>query len=319
MKRLTIFLILTFGILCARAQESADSAAQPAPVVQPAAEASPEQLWDRANTAYINGDFHTATEVYEQILSRGLTSVKLYYNLANSYFKEGQLGKSVLFYRRALRMLELARSTRQELADVKGGAAGTLRLGTVSSSAPSLLSGRINRFHARYPQVRFELHEGNTFELIEMLHTGIIDLAIVRTPFKAEGTGQLLLPPEPMVVALRGPLAESGQVPVRWLKSKPLIFYRRFEGLIQTVCRQEGFEPEAFCVNDDARTCLMWAQAGLGAAVAPYSAAKLMAGDELRLLTLEHPDLYTSIAAIWKKDGYLSAAAQRFLEAFAGQ
>ena len=96
MKRLTIFLILTFGILCARAQESADSAAQPAPVVQPAAEASPEQLWDRANTAYINGDFHTATEVYEQILSRGLTSVKLYYNLANSYFKEGQLGKSVL-------------------------------------------------------------------------------------------------------------------------------------------------------------------------------------------------------------------------------
>ena len=104
MKRLTIFLILTFGILCARAQENADSAAQPAPVVQSAAEASPEQLWDRANTAYINGDFHTATEVYEQILSRGLTSVKLYYNLANSYFKEGQLGKSVLFYRRALRL-----------------------------------------------------------------------------------------------------------------------------------------------------------------------------------------------------------------------
>ena len=61
MKRLTIFLILTFGIFCARAQEGADSAAQPAPAVQPAAEASPEQLWDRANTAYINGDFHTAT------------------------------------------------------------------------------------------------------------------------------------------------------------------------------------------------------------------------------------------------------------------
>ena len=223
-----------------------------------------------------------------------------------------------LFYRRALRMLELAGSTRQELADVRDGAAGTLRLGTVSSSAPSLLSGRINRFHTRYPQVRFELHEGNTFELIELLHTGIIDLAIVRTPFKAEGTGQMLLPPEPMAVALRGPLAESGRVPVRWLKGKPLIFYRRFEGLIQAVCRQEGFEPEALCINDDARTCIMWAQAGLGAAITPLSAAKVMAGEDLRLLTLEHPDLYTSIAAIWKKDGYLSAAAQRFLEVFGG-
>lgn len=104
MKRLTIFLILTFGVLCAYAQEGADSAAQSAAVAEPAAEASPEQLWDRANTAYINGDFHAAAEIYEQIYARGLTSVKLYYNLANAYFKEGRLGKSILFYRRALRL-----------------------------------------------------------------------------------------------------------------------------------------------------------------------------------------------------------------------
>lgn len=104
MKRLTIFLILTFGVLCARAQEGADSAAQSAAVAEPAAEASPEQLWDRANTAYINGDFHAATEIYERIFARGLTSAKLYYNLANAYFKEGRLGKSILFYRRALRL-----------------------------------------------------------------------------------------------------------------------------------------------------------------------------------------------------------------------
>ena len=39
-----------------------------------------------ANTAYINGNFHSAAEVYEEILSRGVSSVKLYYNLANAYF-----------------------------------------------------------------------------------------------------------------------------------------------------------------------------------------------------------------------------------------
>ena len=69
-----------------------------------AVEASPEQLWDRANTAYVNGDYHAAAEIYEGILAQGLSSVKLYYNLANAYFKEGQLGKSILFYRRALRL-----------------------------------------------------------------------------------------------------------------------------------------------------------------------------------------------------------------------
>ena len=61
-------------------------------------------MWDRANTAYINGDFHTAAEFYEQILARGLSSMKLYYNLANACFKEGRLGKSILFYHRALRL-----------------------------------------------------------------------------------------------------------------------------------------------------------------------------------------------------------------------
>ena len=106
MKRLTLFLILSFGALCAWAQEGADTAAHVAAVgEEPAAEAaSPEQLWDRANTAYVNGDFHAAAEIYERILAQGLSSVKLYYNLANAYFKEGQLGKSILFYRRALRL-----------------------------------------------------------------------------------------------------------------------------------------------------------------------------------------------------------------------
>ena len=94
MKRLTLFLILLSGMLCAHAQEGADTLAQPAVTAapEPAAEASPEQLWDRANTAYINGDFHAAAEFYEQILARGLSSMKLYYNLANACFKEGRLG-----------------------------------------------------------------------------------------------------------------------------------------------------------------------------------------------------------------------------------
>lgn len=68
------------------------------------AEPSAAQLWDRANTAYVNGDFRGAVAGYERILDRGLVSVKLYYNLANAYFKENRLGKAILFYRRALRL-----------------------------------------------------------------------------------------------------------------------------------------------------------------------------------------------------------------------
>lgn len=67
-------------------------------------ELSPDELWNRANTAYLNGDYRDAIGHYEKILDRGLVSARLYYNLANAYFKEGQLGESILYYHRSLRL-----------------------------------------------------------------------------------------------------------------------------------------------------------------------------------------------------------------------
>ncbi len=68
------------------------------------AEEAPDRLWDAASTAYINGDYAKAVKAYEQLVARELSSAKLYYNLANAYFKEEQLSRSILFYRRALRL-----------------------------------------------------------------------------------------------------------------------------------------------------------------------------------------------------------------------
>lgn len=109
MKRYIFLCLLLLVCFATSAQEPADSLAQQMPAEQPASEvmapeATADQLWDKANTAYINGDFHAAADVYEQILARGYSSMKLYYNLANAYFKEGRLGKSILFYKRALRL-----------------------------------------------------------------------------------------------------------------------------------------------------------------------------------------------------------------------
>ncbi len=36
--------------------------------------AAPALLWDRANTAYINGDYRAAAETYEELLAQGLVS-----------------------------------------------------------------------------------------------------------------------------------------------------------------------------------------------------------------------------------------------------
>lgn len=63
-----------------------------------------EELWDMANSAYNEGNFEKAAATYEQILSQNLHSAALYYNLANAYFKQGELGKALLNYNRASRI-----------------------------------------------------------------------------------------------------------------------------------------------------------------------------------------------------------------------
>lgn len=106
MKSYILCMILLLGVAASHARQGVDSLAlQPAPAQDvPAPALTPALLWDKANTAYINGDFRTAIDTYEQILSGGLGSVKLYYNLANAYFKEDRPGKAILYYRRALRL-----------------------------------------------------------------------------------------------------------------------------------------------------------------------------------------------------------------------
>ncbi len=60
-----------------------------------------QRFFVAGNELYQNGKFDEAVQVYEKIRSAGYESGPVYYNIANSYFKEGKLGKAVLNYERA--------------------------------------------------------------------------------------------------------------------------------------------------------------------------------------------------------------------------
>lgn len=70
----------------------------------PSADTDPDHLWEQANEAYMLGDFAAAAGMYENILSQGLFSAKLYYNLANACFRTGENARAILYYNRALRL-----------------------------------------------------------------------------------------------------------------------------------------------------------------------------------------------------------------------
>ncbi len=223
-----------------------------------------------------------------------------------------------LLMNRTRHILEMTNSVMKEVKDFSKGLQGTLIIGTVSSSGTTLLNKKISEFHKAYDYMKMEIYEGNTFTLIDLLNKGLIEVAIVRTPFNALHFECKYAADEPMIAAI--PKEQVWDCPslitVSDLKEKPLILYRRFEQLIQETCMEQGFEPEVYCKCDDARTALLWANAGFGIAIVPKSAFELAANNNLLCKEIQSEKLRTRIAAIWVKDRYISPLTMKFIESF---
>lgn len=61
--------------------------------------------FNSANKLYEQNQYEEAAAEYKQIIDMGYQSGALYYNLGNCYFKLGSLGKTILYYEKAKRLI----------------------------------------------------------------------------------------------------------------------------------------------------------------------------------------------------------------------
>jgi len=66
----------------------------------------------KAEKAYDSKHYKTAIDLYEQLLKQGYSSYQLYYNLGNSYYKNGEIGRAIHSY-------EIARKLEPNEEDIK--------------------------------------------------------------------------------------------------------------------------------------------------------------------------------------------------------
>lgn len=62
------------------------------------------ERFKEANNLYRQGSYREAASAYEALVSEGAIGAELYYNLGNAYFKQGEIGRTILSYERAIRL-----------------------------------------------------------------------------------------------------------------------------------------------------------------------------------------------------------------------
>lgn len=84
-----------------------------------ASQVSVYQLFARGNQLYEAGEFEEAVEVYQETVDLGASSPELFYNLANAYYKTGDMGRTVLNYERTLRLAPRDEDARANISLVR--------------------------------------------------------------------------------------------------------------------------------------------------------------------------------------------------------
>lgn len=78
-----------------------------------------EQLFEQANHHYENKQYSEATAKYQELLKQGVHSAHIHNNLATSYHRMGEMGKSILHFKKAALMDPYDEEIKGNLAKVQ--------------------------------------------------------------------------------------------------------------------------------------------------------------------------------------------------------
>lgn len=218
-----------------------------------------------------------------------------------------------LLYERAVRLLAMAQATKAEVACVGKGMTGCLRLACVPSAAGLVPGARLRELAELYPDVSIEVTRAATGEALELLDAGLVDVAVVRTPFSSEGLRCRYAAAEPMVAVMPAELEAGGEMECGLgdLAGCPLVVARNDHARLEQVFSGQDID---FCCSvqtDDQMSAALWAREGMGVALVARSLIRVADTGECYIKELRCKELETRLAVVWQAQRTLSPLAER--------
>ena len=223
-----------------------------------------------------------------------------------------------VLYSRVEHILGMVDGTVREITEIGSGIAGSIQLGTITTSGALLLPELISEFHRRYPQVTYQIWEAEGARILELLDNRVIEIAITRTQVDSKVYESIVLPNEPVVVMNKDQVigASDSEVRMEELRDMPIIIPLRWQSLFIANCRKLGFDPHILCVSDSIVQDLLLVKRGMGAAILPVSSRTLLTDGNLHYKKLVSPEMSTHTVIAWLKNRTLSSSSEHFIKLF---
>ena len=225
--------------------------------------------------------------------------------------------EGALLLRRAVQMQELADKTRQEIASLREGMTGTLYLSMVEGRAPFLAAQWIAGFREEFPLVRYNLWNGSSDDVLDRLHKGLADLAVIAAPYDTEYLEGFPVGREPWAAMLHPehPLAraEGDSIPLSSLVKEPLIVPSR-KSRIESIHRwfgEIGAEPYILCEMSNYMDAAALTSHGVGVSIFPQTVGVSNGLVVSKIIT--QPSRQAEYILVWNKGQSPSGLTKEFI------
>lgn len=219
-----------------------------------------------------------------------------------------------VLYERAKTLIRLNNFAKEEIEEIKEGNKGLIRLGVVSSVMDYFLSSILEAFWKKYPNIRFEIFEDNTYNLLNKLEKNEIELAIVRTPF--DTMFKILDITTEQLFAVGNPkyFKSESETSLKEIMNLPFAVYRRWEAILKSSISQKKLLYEPSLVSDDARTSLAFATNNLGVSIVPESIIKSNKIKKNNVREIKDLNISSKISLVYNDDAYISKVMRCFID-----
>ncbi|GGD64315.1 LysR family transcriptional regulator [Paenibacillus nasutitermitis] len=203
--------------------------------------------------------------------------------------------------------------------DLKEMRQGQFTLGLPPVIGASFFPKVIAEFHQIHPDITIQIVEEGGKRIEQLLLEGEIDLGVVVLP-----VDEVVFEVVPivkrhlnLVVPLEHPLSNRRKVRLAELKEEPFILFRQEFNLhdrVKEACIGEGFEPRVAYESSQWDFIYELICANQGISLLPETICAKLDPAKVRVIRQIEPGIHWDLAIIWKKGGYISHAAQGWID-----